>query len=94
MDMFKEWKRGDCKNKLWNGTRQEEENEVDLNLPGRKGLEESDGRKGINGRRLEWQKQLEEEDNIIVKWAHEDVETLYSLLISKLYIYIYIYIYV
>ena len=26
--------------KLWNGAHQEEENEVDLNLPGRKGLEE------------------------------------------------------
>ena len=31
------------------------------------GLEDSDGRKGINGRRLEWQSQLEEEDNIIVR---------------------------
>ena len=37
-------------------------------------------RKGINGRRLEWQKKLEEEDNIIVKWAQEDEETLYNLL--------------
>jgi len=27
----------------------------------------TDGRKGINGRRLEGQRQLEEEDNIIVK---------------------------
>jgi len=26
------------------------------------------------------QKQLEEEDAIIVKWAQEDVETLYNLL--------------
>ena len=26
--------------KLWNGARQEEENEVDLNLRGRKGLED------------------------------------------------------
>ena len=26
--------------KLWNGAHQEEENEVDLNLPGRKGLED------------------------------------------------------
>jgi len=26
---------------------------------------------------------MEEEDNIIVKWAQEDVETLYSLLINK-----------
>jgi len=36
----------------------------------------ADGRKGIDGRRLEWQRQLEEEDTIIVKWAQEDVETL------------------
>jgi len=27
---------------------------------------------------LEWQRQLEEKDKIIVKWAQEDVETLYS----------------
>jgi len=26
MDMFKEWKRGDCQNKLRNGIHQEEEN--------------------------------------------------------------------
>jgi hypothetical protein len=36
--------------------------------------------KGINGRRLERQKQMEEEDYIIAKWAQEDVETLYNLL--------------
>ena len=40
-------------------------------------------RKGFNGRRLEWQRKLEEEDNIIVKLAQEDVETLYSLLNNK-----------
>ena len=34
---------------------------------------------------------MEEEDNIIIKWAQEDVETSYSLL--NIYIYIYIYIY-
>ena len=34
----------------------------------------------VNGIRLEWQKQLEEEDYIIVKWAQENVETLYSLI--------------
>ena len=51
MDVFNEWKRGDCQKKLWNGAHQEEENEVDLNLPGRK---RTDGRKGIDGRRLEW----------------------------------------
>jgi hypothetical protein len=37
-------------------------------------------RKGINGRRLEQQKQMEEEDYIIAKLAQEDVETLYNLL--------------
>jgi len=36
-----------------------------------------------NRKRLEWQEQLEEEDNIIVKWTQEDVETLYSPLINK-----------
>ena len=36
--------------------------------------------KRINGRRLEWLRQLEEEYNIIVKWAQEDVETSYNLL--------------
>ena len=36
------------------------------------------GEKGLMG--LEWQWQMEEEDNIIVKWAQEDVETLYSLI--------------
>ena len=40
MDMFREWKRGDYQKKLWNGAHQEEENEVDLILPGRKGLED------------------------------------------------------
>ena len=40
MDMFREWKRGDYQKKLRNGADQEEENEVDLNLAGRKGLED------------------------------------------------------
>jgi len=39
VDMFKEWKRGDYQ-KLCNVAHQEEENEVDLNLPGQKGLED------------------------------------------------------
>ena len=38
MDMFKEENMGDYQKKLCNGAHQEEENEVDLNLPGRKGL--------------------------------------------------------
>ena len=79
MNMSKEWKRGDCQKKSRNGVHQEEEYEVDLNLPGRMGLEDR-WEEGINGRRLEWQKQLEEEDNIFVKWAQEDVGTLFNLL--------------
>jgi len=47
MDMLKECKRGDCQKKLWNGAHQEEENEVDLNLPGLKGLEDWLGEKGL-----------------------------------------------
>jgi len=38
------------------------------------------GGKGINRRRLEWQRQMEERDKIIVKWAQEDVETSNNLL--------------
>ena len=37
---FQRMEKGDCQKKLWNGVHQEEENEVDLNLPGRKGLED------------------------------------------------------
>jgi hypothetical protein len=40
MDIFREWKREDCQKKLRNDVHQDEENEVDLNLPGRKGLED------------------------------------------------------
>ena len=40
VDMSKEWRRGDYEKKYWNGGHQGEENEVDLNLPGRRGLEE------------------------------------------------------
>ena len=39
-----------------------------------------DGRKGISRRRLEGQRKMEEKDTIIVKWAHEDVETSNNLL--------------
>jgi len=38
------------------------------------------GEKGIDRRRLEWQKQMEEEDTIIAKQAQEGLETLYNLL--------------
>jgi len=44
MDMFGEWKRGDYQKTLWSGVHQEEENEADLKLPGRKGLEDSWGK--------------------------------------------------
>ena len=37
MDMFQEWKREDYQKNLWN---REVENKVDLNVPGRTGLEE------------------------------------------------------
>jgi hypothetical protein len=40
MAMFKEWKKEDCQKKLWNGLYWEEENEEDINLPGRKGLKD------------------------------------------------------
>ena len=45
MDMFREWKRGDCQKKLWNGAHQEEENKEDLKLHGRKGLEDCSGKR-------------------------------------------------
>jgi hypothetical protein len=61
-----------------NGVHQEAENEENLNSPGRKGLEDW-WEKGIGGGRLERQT-LEEEDNMINRWAQEDVNTLYSLL--------------
>jgi hypothetical protein len=38
------------------------------------------GEKGIGGRRLEQQTQLEEEGDIINKWVQENVNRLYSLL--------------
>jgi len=38
------------------------------------------GGKGINRRRLEWQRQMEGKDNIIVEWAQEDVEKSNKLL--------------
>ena len=38
------------------------------------------GEKGLMEEDLEWQKQLEEEDIITVKWAQEDVEIVYNLL--------------
>ena len=66
---------GRLRKKLWSGDHQEKENEEDLNLPGRKGLEDSWGGKGINGRRVEWQREIEEKDKTIVRWAQEDVET-------------------
>ena len=78
--MFREWKRGDYQKKLWSGPHQGEQNEEDLKLPGRKGLEDCWGERGNNRRRLEWQRQMEEKDKIIVKWAKEDVETSNNVL--------------
>ena len=43
--MFGEWKMGDYQKKLRNGAHQEEENEEDLKLPERKGLEDSWGKR-------------------------------------------------
>jgi hypothetical protein len=40
MDMFREWKREDSQNRLWNGIHQEEENEADLTSLGWKGFED------------------------------------------------------
>jgi len=40
MAMFQEWKREDYQKKLFNGVHQEEENGVDLNVPGRTELED------------------------------------------------------
>ena len=37
-------------------------------------------RKGINRRRLEGQRQMDEKDKIIFKWPQEDVETSNNLL--------------
>jgi hypothetical protein len=79
IDMFREWKREDCQNKLWNGVHQEEENEVDQNLPGRKTLE--DWRK----KRDWWKKTGMTDANrgriyYNCQWSQEDVETLYNLL--------------
>jgi len=68
------------KKKLWNGSHQEEDNEEDLKLPGRKGLEDCWGGRGIKRRRLEWQRQMEEKDKIIAKWAQEGVDTSNKLL--------------
>jgi len=40
LGMFKEYKSVDYQKMLWIGAHQEEENEVDLNLPGRQELEQ------------------------------------------------------
>jgi len=39
------------------------------------------GEKGLMEKKLEWQRKLEEEDNIFVEWAQEDVETLCELIL-------------
>jgi len=40
MAMFNKWKKEDCQKKLRNGVHREEENEVDLNSPGQKGVKD------------------------------------------------------
>ena len=78
--MFREWKGGDY-----------QKNVMKWSPPGRRKRGRSKatwaedirgllGGKGINGRRLEWQRQMEEKDKIIVKRAQEDVETSNNLL--------------
>ena len=67
---------------LWNGVHQEEENEVDLNVPGRTGLEDWWGKRDLwkttgmteatGGRRY-----------YNCQWAQKDVETFYRLLNNK-----------
>jgi hypothetical protein len=47
IDTSNEWKREDCRKKLRNGIHREEENEVGLNLSGRKGLRGLMGEKGL-----------------------------------------------
>ena len=81
MDMFKEWKREDCQKKLQNDVHQEEENEVDLKLAGRKGLED------WWEKRDWWKKTRMTEATGGRRYyncqsAQEDVETLYNLLIK------------
>ena len=77
--MFNEWKRGDCQKKImkWSPPGRRKRGRPKLTwaeeirgLMEEKGLMEED-----------WNdRQLEEEYNIIVKWAQEDVETSYNLL--------------
>ena len=78
MDIFKEWKRGDCQMKLWNGVHQEEGNEVHVNLRGRKGLEDWWEKNGLMEE--DWNDRNNWRKNKSVKWAQEDVETSYNLL--------------
>ena len=44
--MSKEWRRGDYQKEYRNGGHQEEENEMDLNLPGLRGSEERSEKRG------------------------------------------------
>ena len=71
MDMSRERKRGDYQKRLWNGAHQEEENEEDLKVTGRKGLEDCWGEKGLMegdwNDRDRWKKKIK----IIGKWTQE-----------------------
>ena len=76
--MFNEWKSGDCQKKVmkWSPPGRRKRGRPKLTwaeeirgLMEEKGLMEED-----------WNDRQMEEDNIIVKWAQEDVETSYNLL--------------
>ena len=78
MGMFNEWKSGDCQKKVmkWSPPGRRKRGRPKLTwaeeirgLMEEKGLMEED-----------WNDRQMEEDNIIVKWAQEDVETSYNLL--------------
>ena len=72
MDMFKEWKRGDCQKKVMKWSPPGRRKRGRPKLTWAEEIRGLMGGKGINGRRLEWQRQMEEEDNIIVKWAQAE----------------------
>jgi len=78
MDMFREWKREDYQKVMkWSPPGRRKRGRPKATWA--EGIRRTDGRIGIN-RRLEGQRQMEEKDKIIVKWAQESVETSNNLL--------------
>jgi len=76
MNMFREWKREDYKKKVMKWS---------LSGRRRRGRPKATWAEGIRGllggkRINRWQRQMEEEGKLIVKWAQEDVETSNNLL--------------